>query len=74
MLFRSRLAVVGTTAQVRGDFGTQPLAGSGLGMSLLWLAVVVAVTLAWTLAALRPMAERPAAEPGPVGSTRRTAP
>jgi hypothetical protein len=48
-----RLAVQGTYAQFHGDFGTRSVAGSPLGYSLLWMAVVLAGGVLWTARSLR---------------------
>ena len=47
-----RLAVSGTFAQFHGDFGTEPIAASTLGKGVLWMGVVVAVGVAWTVYSL----------------------
>jgi hypothetical protein len=49
----SRLRVVSTYAQFHGDFGTEPLTGSPVAWALLWMAVIVAGAVAWTVHVLR---------------------
>lgn len=53
LAFSSRLRVVSTYAQFHGDFGTEPLTGSQVAWALLWMAVVVAGAVAWTVRVLR---------------------
>ena len=48
-----RLTVRTSYAQYHGDFGTEPVAGSPLGMSLFWVLAVVALASAYTGRALR---------------------
>jgi hypothetical protein len=48
-----RLAVRASYAQYHGDFGTEPVAGSSLGVSLFWVLAVVAVASAYTGRVLR---------------------
>lgn len=48
-----RLAVQGSYAQYHGDFGTQPLAGSSLGYSILVLGFWLAAGLGFALWSLR---------------------
>jgi hypothetical protein len=40
-------------AQYHGDFGTEPVAGSPLGVSLLWVLAVVTLASAYTGRVLR---------------------
>jgi hypothetical protein len=47
-----RLAVSGTYAQFHGDFGTEPIAASTLGKGVLFMGVVVALGLAWSVYSL----------------------
>jgi hypothetical protein len=56
MLAAHRLAVSGTFAQFHGDFGTEPIAASPLGKGVLFLGVVLALGVAWTVRALLRMA------------------
>jgi hypothetical protein len=51
-----RLAVSGTFAQFHGDFGTEPIAASTLGRGVLFMGVVLALGIAWTVRALLRMA------------------
>jgi hypothetical protein len=54
-----RLAVSGTYAQFHGDFGTQAISASPLGKGVLWMGVIVALGVAWTVRWLTAMgAER----------------
>ena len=48
----SRLAVSGTYAQYRGDFGTEAIGASALGKGVLLMGVVTALAIAWTVRAL----------------------
>jgi hypothetical protein len=48
------LRLDGTTQQIRGGFGTQPVAGSSLGWAILWMDAMIAVGAALTLRALVP--------------------
>lgn len=48
-----RIAIEATYVQFRDDFGTEPVAGSRLGLSLLWMAAVLALATVWTATALR---------------------
>jgi hypothetical protein len=48
-----RLRVVSTYAQFHGDFGTQPLTGSPAGWALLWMTMIIAGAVAWTVRVLR---------------------
>lgn len=52
----TRLRVVSTFAQFHGDFGTEPLVGSALAWALLWMALIVAGAVVWTLHVLRRLA------------------
>jgi hypothetical protein len=56
-----RLRVVASYAQFHGDFGTEPLAGSPVGVGLLWMTTVVAFSAAWTTRMLRRLADPSAA-------------
>jgi hypothetical protein len=47
-----RLAVSATFAQFRGDFGTEPIGASTLGRGVLWMGIVLATGVAWTVRAL----------------------
>jgi hypothetical protein len=47
-----RLLVSGTYAQFHGDFGTEPIAASLLGRSVLVMGALVALAVAWTVHAL----------------------
>jgi len=49
MLGLRRFAVQGSYAQFHGDFGTQPLAGSSLGYSVLLLGFWLAAGLVFAL-------------------------
>jgi hypothetical protein len=51
-----RLTVRASYSQYHGDFGTEPLAGSPLGMSLFWVLAVVTLAAAYTGRALRRLA------------------
>jgi hypothetical protein len=51
-----RLAVSGSFAQFHGDFGTEPIAASTLGRGVLFMGVVLALGIAWTVRALLRMA------------------
>jgi hypothetical protein len=48
-----RLTVRASYAQYHGDFGTEPVAGSPLGMSLFWVLAVVTLVSAYTGRVLR---------------------
>ena len=48
-----RLAVQATFTQFHGDFGVEPIAGSRLGLSLLWMSAVLAGAIGWTTWCLR---------------------
>jgi hypothetical protein len=48
-----RLAVQATFTQFHGDFGVEPVAGSRLGLSLLWMSGVLAAAVGWTTWCLR---------------------
>lgn len=48
-----RLAVQATYTQYHGDFGVEPIAGSRLGLSLAWMAAVLAGAVGWTSFCLR---------------------
>ncbi len=48
-----RLAVQATYTQFHGDFGIEPIAGSRLGLALLWMSAVLAGAIAWTAWCLR---------------------
>jgi hypothetical protein len=52
-----RLRVIATFAQFHGDFGTEPLAGSPVGLALIWMTTVVAFSAAWTTRMLRRLAD-----------------
>jgi len=52
-----RLRVFATYAEFHGDFGTEPLTGSPVGYALIWMASIVAACAAWTIRALRTLAE-----------------
>jgi hypothetical protein len=56
MVAARRLAVSGTYAQFHGDFGTEPIAASTLGRGVLFMGVVLALGIAWTVRALLRMA------------------
>jgi hypothetical protein len=56
VLFYGRLRIDGTFHQVRGDFGTQPVAGGPLGYAIVWMLGLVAAGFGLTLRLLR---ERP---------------
>jgi hypothetical protein len=51
-----RLAVSGTFAQFHGDFGTEPIAASTLGKGVLFMGIVLALGVAWTVYTLLRMA------------------
>ncbi len=53
VLFFGRLRVDGTFHQVRGDFGTQPVAGGPLGYALVWMFGLLAAGFGLTLRLLR---------------------
>lgn len=53
LAFSARLRVVSTYAQFHGDFGTEPLTGSPVAWGLLWMAVILAAAVAWTVHVLR---------------------
>lgn len=48
-----RLLVVGSYRQYQQGFGLEPLAGSSLGLTLVWSALVYALVVAWTQSRLR---------------------
>lgn len=52
-----RLLVVGTYAQHEEGFGLAPLAGSPLGMTLVWSALVVASVVVWMTTRLRQLSD-----------------
>lgn len=52
-----RLLIVGNYRQYQQGFGLQPLAGSALGMTLVWSALVVAPVVAWTTSRLRQLSD-----------------
>ncbi len=54
--FARHLAVSGTFAQFQGDFGTSPIGASSLGKGVLFMGVVVALGVAWTVRSLLRMA------------------
>jgi hypothetical protein len=54
----SRVAVQATYTQFHGDFGVEPVAGSRLGLSLLWMSAVLAGAIAWTTWCLRRFSRR----------------
>jgi hypothetical protein len=56
VLFYGRLRIDGTYLQVRGDFGTQPVAGGPLGYALVWMFGLLAAGFGLTLNLFR---ERP---------------
>ncbi len=58
-----RLAVSATYAQFRGDFGTEPIASSALGRGVLWMAIVGALGIAWTIRSLDRGADSAATTP-----------
>jgi hypothetical protein len=47
-----RLAVSASYAQFHGDFGTMPMARSALGRGVLFMAVVVALGVVWSVRSL----------------------
>jgi hypothetical protein len=47
-----RLAVSATYAQYHGEFGTEPIAASALGRSVLLMGIVLVVAIAWALRAI----------------------
>jgi hypothetical protein len=47
-----RLSVSATYAQFHGDFGTEPIASSALGRGVLWMAIVGALGITWTIRSL----------------------
>ena len=53
-----RIRVHATYAQYHGDFGTEPLTGSSLGVALLWVGLVVMLGVAWTAWILRSLSSR----------------
>jgi hypothetical protein len=59
------LRLEGTTHEVRGRFGTRPVAGSSLGWAILWMDAMLAIGAAITVRALAPRRRR--------GETRPTA-
>lgn len=48
-----RLGVQATYAQFHGDFGVLPIAGSRLGLALVWMLTLLAVGVIWTAVTLR---------------------
>lgn len=50
-----RLSVSGTFAQFHGRFGTEPIAASTLGRGVLFMGILVAAGIAWTVRALMRM-------------------
>lgn len=53
LLFAPRLGVQATYAQYHGDFGVRSVSGTPIGYALLWMALVLAAALAWTVTWLR---------------------
>jgi hypothetical protein len=47
-----RLALSATYTQYHGDFGTESIASSALGRGVLWMAIVGALGIAWSLRAI----------------------
>jgi len=54
-----RLSVSATFSQFRGDFGTEPIASSSLGRGVLWMAIVGALGIVWTVRSLDRGGDRP---------------
>jgi hypothetical protein len=53
-----RLAVSATYAQFHGEFGVEPIAASTLGRGVLWMGLVAALGIAWSVRTIGP--RRPA--------------
>ena len=53
-----RLTVQATYTQFHGDFGVEPVAGSRLGLSLLWMSGALAGAIGWTMWCLRRLSSR----------------
>ncbi len=49
-----RLRVSGTFAEFQGDFGTEAIVSSALGQGVLWMAIVGALGVAWSVRSLSP--------------------
>lgn len=54
-----RLSVQATYTEFHGDFGTRALAGSPLGYALLWMNLMLAGGVAWTVRCLRAFGRTP---------------
>jgi hypothetical protein len=54
-----RLSVQATYGEFHGDFGTHTLAGSPLGYALLWMNLMLAGGVAWTVRCLRTFGRSP---------------
>lgn len=52
-----RLLVVGNFRQYQQGFGLQPLAGSALGLTLVWTALVVTPAVVWMTSRLRQLSD-----------------
>jgi hypothetical protein len=63
VLFYVRLRIDGTYLQVRGDFGTQPVAGGPLGYALVWMFGLLAAGFGLTLHLFRERPRIPDAPP-----------
>jgi len=53
LMFARRLGVQATYSQFHGDFGVRAVSGTPLGYALLWMALVLAGAVAWTISWLR---------------------
>jgi hypothetical protein len=47
-----RLAISATYAQFHGDYGTEAITSSSLGRSVLWMGIVAALGVAWSVRAI----------------------
>lgn len=52
-----RMLVVGSIRQYQNGFGLEPLAGSPLGLSLVWTVLVCALVVTWVVHRLRKLSE-----------------
>jgi hypothetical protein len=55
-LAAKRLSLSATYAQFHGEFGTEPIASSALGRGVLFMAIVLALGVAWSARAMTAMA------------------
>jgi len=53
LVFARRLGAQATYAQYHGDFGVRAVSGTPLGYALLWMALVLAGAVIWTVSWLR---------------------